>query len=438
MPKIKGGLRVTDREARSRASSVDNVAPSAGRGVPSTASIPGFGSLAPDGLFSKGDFGISNWYGPDPDFLRNNTATLRPLFGRPVAEPDFNPTRSFTDTEKTVAGYVQANYTLGVGDKPLNGLVGVRIVQSDQELIGNLTNGTPVNGSKDIIDVLPTLTGRLKLMENLLFRFSGGRAITRPGFAQLNPVVTLNAPTTTGGANGTGTGGNPDLSNVKSDNYDVSLEHYLTRSNYVSLTGFYRQIEGYVQTFSALETVSGTNYIVTRPRNAGKGHLNGAEATFQYFPDDLPGFLKGLGLHSNYTFIKGEQDVADTRPGAPVGSRVIQPFAQVSKHSYNLIAIYERGAFSARLAYNRRGSYVDTFNGPNPPGDPLRTITVKTTDRMDFSASYQIRKGLTVTFDATNLLNQKFQDYYGTNPATHPRDSRLYDRTVEIGVRFRH
>lgn len=438
LSKIKGGLRATDRDARSRQSSVNNIAPTAGRGVPTTASIPGFGSKAPDGLFSKSEFGASNWYGPDPDFLRNSTAVLRPIFGRPVTEPNFNPTQAFTDTEKTVAGYVQTNYALGVGDLPLNGLIGARIVQSQQELIGNLTNGTPVNGTKDTTDVLPTLNGRLKLMDNLLLRFSGGRAITRPGFAQLNPVVTLNAPTTTGGANGTGNGGNPALDNVKSDNYDVSLEYYLTKSNYVSLTGFYRKIDGYVQTFSALETVSGTNYIVTRPRNAGEGHLKGLEATFQYFPENLPGILKGIGLHSNYTFIKGEQDVADTRPGAAVGSRVIQPFAQVSKHSYNLIAIYERGPFSARLAYNRRGSYVDTFNGPNPPGDPLRTITVKATDRMDFSASYQIGKGLTVTLDATNLLNQKFQDYFGPNPTTHPRDSRLYDRTIEIGVRFRH
>ncbi|MEO7412764.1 MAG: TonB-dependent receptor, partial [Opitutaceae bacterium] len=350
----------------------------------------------------------------------------------------FNPTQAFTDTEKTVAGYLQANYSLGIGDKPLDGLIGVRVVKTDQDLVGNLTNGTAVNGSRDDIDVLPTLNGRLKLIDNLLLRFSGGRAITRPSFSSLNPVVTLNAPTTTGGANGTGSGGNPDLENVKSDNYDVSLEYYLSKSNYVSLTAFYRNIEGYVQTYAALENVGGTNYIVTRPRNAGKGNLDGYEATFQYFPENLPEILKGFGLHSNYTYIKGDQDVADTSPGAAVGARVTQPFAQVSKHSYNIILIYERGPFGARLAYNRRGSFVDTFNGPNAPGNPLRTISVKPTERLDFSASYRITKNLTATFDATNLTDAVFQDYFGPDANLHPRDTRLYDRTYEFGLRYRY
>ena len=53
----------------------------------------------------------AHWYGPDPDFLRDNTAVVRPLFGLPVTEPNFNPTQAFTDTEKTYAGYVQANYS---------------------------------------------------------------------------------------------------------------------------------------------------------------------------------------------------------------------------------------------------------------------------------------------------------------------------------------
>jgi iron complex outermembrane recepter protein len=433
--RIKGGIRLTERDARSRQSSNNNLAPTAGRGVPTAASIPGFGSKAPDGLFSKSEFGASNWYGPDPDFLRDSTNTIRPIFGRPAQEADFNPTQAFTDTESTYAGYVQANYTLGPSDRPLTGLIGARVVKTEQELQGNLTNGTPVNGGKDTVDVLPTLNGRLKLMENLLFRFSVGRAITRPGFAQLNPVVTLNAPTTTGGANGTGNGGNPDLDNVKSDNYDVSLEYYFAPASYVSVTGFYRTIKGYVQTFAALETVGGTNYIVTRPRNGGRGHLDGIEATYQHFPDFFPGWLKGLGWQTNYTFIEGEQDVA--LAGGAVGARVKQPYAQVSKHSYNLIGIYERGPFSLRVAYNRRGKYVDTFNGPNPPGNPLRTITVKANDRLDANVSYRFGRGLTFTLDATNLLDSEYQDYFGPDAQLHPRDTRLFDRTIELGVRYR-
>jgi iron complex outermembrane recepter protein len=43
---------------------------------------------------------------------------------------------------------------------------------------------------------------------------------------------------------------------------------------------------------------------------------------------------------------------------------------------------------------------------------------------------------LTVTFDATNLLNSYYQDYFG-NQAFYPRDTRRFDRTYSIGFRFR-
>ena len=158
--------------------------------------------------------------------------------------------------------------------------------------------------------------------------------------------------------------------------------------------------------------------------------------SYQQFPEFLPEALKGLGVSTNFTYITGDTDAADTSVGAKVGSRVRRAFTGVSKTSYNIVGIYEKGAFSTRLAYNWRGKFVDTFDGPNAPGDPLRTIRVKPTSRLDFNASYKINKNFTVTVDATNLLNQKFQDYFGDDAKLHPRDSRLFDRTIEMGVRY--
>ncbi len=435
---IKVGVRVSDRDAKSRQTSQNDIAPAAGRGQTPTASIPGFGSLAPDGLFSKSEFGASNWYAGNPDFLRDHVDVIRPLFGQPTSEPGFNPTQNFTDTEKTYGGYVQAGYKIDAGQYPLEGLVGVRAVKTDQDLVGNLASGAPVNGSKGQWDVLPVINGRLRLQQNLIFRFSAGRTVTRPNFADLSPVVSLFGSTTTGGALGTGSGGNPDLRSVRSDNYDISLEYYFAKSSYVSLTPFYRSIDGYVQTFASVETIGGQQYIVTRPRNSGKGHLDGAELTYQHFPEFSSSILQGFGWQTNFTYIEGNTQASDPTSTANPAPFVDLPYAQVSKYSYNVVAIYERGGFSTRLAYNWRGSYIDTFNGPNSPTSGIRTIHVKATDRMDFSASYAVTKNLTITFDATNLLNQKYKDYFGDNSALYPRDSRLYDRTYELGVRYRY
>ena len=56
--------------------------------------------------------------------------------------------------------------------------------------------------------------------------------------------------------------------------------------------------------------------------------------------------------------------------------------------------------------------------------------------KLDFSASYALRKGLDVTFDVTNLLNNKYHDYFGPDASLYPRDMRIYDTTYMLGVRY--
>ncbi len=431
--KFKTGVRVSSRDARSRQSSVNDVAPVAGRGVLGTTTVPGFGSLAPDGLFSSSEFGASNWYAGNPDFQRDSVATLRPIFGL-TGEPGFNPTLSFTDTEKTYAGYAQANYKIGTEGNPLEGLIGFRVVKTDEQLTGNLASGAPVNNSASQTDILPVFNGRMKMDEHLYFRFSAGRTITRPNFVDLNPVVSTSVATTTGTGFGTGSGGNPNLKSVRSDNYDISLEHYFGKTSFMSVTGFYRKIDGFVQSFSAPEIIDNKRYDITRPRNTDKSNLKGIELSYRQFFDFLPVAFKGFGMDTNFTYISGETDDR--------AANTTRDLAGVSKYSYNIVAIYEKGPFSARLAYNWRGGYVDTYTGPGgaPASgqDDLRIIRVKPTSRLDFSASYNINDHMTITLDATNLLNQKFQDYFGTNARLTPRDSRLFDQTIELGMRFQY
>jgi hypothetical protein len=42
-----------------------------------------------------------------------------------------------------------------------------------------------------------------------------------------------------------------------------------------------------------------------------------------------------------------------------------------------------------------------------------------------------------VTLDATNLTQEDYQDYF-YNETLYPRDTRAYDRTIELGVRYRY
>ncbi|MEO6003189.1 MAG: TonB-dependent receptor [Opitutus sp.] len=437
LQKLIGGVRWSDRDVAFRGTSRNDVSPAGATNgdrfapsVPKTSSIPGFGSVNDDGPLSY--YSTPKWWGANADYLYANKDAVRALFGLPAGPAGFNPTLGFTDKETVTAGYVNALFGSIIDGKAFDGSIGARVARTSQDLRGFRTDGTAINSSKSQTDVLPVFNSRLKLTDQWQLRFAAGRTMTRPNFGDLNPAVTLNAPTTTGGAAGSGSGGNPDLDTIKSDNYDLALEYYFAKASYVSVTAFHRDIDGYVQSFAATESIGGVNYTVVRPRNSGKGKLDGFEFSYQQFPEALRGF----GWMTNYTYIKGDTDAPDSSPGAAVGARVRKPYAQVSKQSANVILVYEAGKFSSRLAYNYRGEYTDTFDGPNAAGSPLRQIVAKPLGTLDFSVSYAFTRNFTVTLDATNILQEEYHDYF-YDASRYPRDTRAYDRTIEVGARYR-
>jgi len=257
--------------------------------------------------------------------------------------------------------------------------------------------------------------------------------VTRPEFGQLNPLITLVPSGATGTQQyiGTGSGGNPDLQPIRSTAYDASIEWYVARSTSLTAAGFYRDLSGYIQTYSQPENFGGS-YLVNRPRNAGNGYLAGAEVAYQQFFDFLPGALSGLGVQLNGTYMDGKTD--DPINGGK------QRIVNVSHWAYNAVAIYEKYGVSARLAYNWRSSYVDSYNSG---GVQASTILVDPVSRLDFSGSYSPTEWLTLTFDATNILDDVYHDRFkGKNSVTglfydSPRDTRTYDRTIQIGARVK-
>lgn len=89
---------------------------------------------------------------------------------------------------------------------------------------------------------------------------------------------------------------------------------------------------------------------------------------------------------------------------------------------------------SARLAYNWRDKFIDSFA---QPGIQPTTVWVQSNDRLDFSLDYAITKNFTFTFDATNILGHYYHDDFGNLPM-FTRDTRNYDRTIGVGLRYRY
>jgi outer membrane receptor protein involved in Fe transport len=140
----------------------------------------------------------------------------------------------------------------------------------------------------------------------------------------------------------------------------------------------------------------------------------------------------------------------------------------VSKWTYNVIGMFERGPASVRLAYNKRSAYWADWSERADFSSCCTTITtgpqaggviynpyilrqkVHEPGRLDLSASYTFMDRFTLFGDWTNILSkpQKVDlvrmDPTGTvfDPSTSQKVSfawraRYQERILSLGVRFR-
>jgi hypothetical protein len=188
---------------------------------------------------------------------------------------------------------------------------------------------------------------------------------------------------------------------------------------------------------------------ITGPVNTGEGRITGMELQGQAFADFewLPDWARGFGAQANLTYLDAETQQASGPGAAPL---TFQPITDqlngVSKWNYNLVGIYERGGFAARLTYNGRSSYRATqqFRTGGLVGqfNDVYTETARPADRLDLSLNYDIGDRFTVFGDWTNITESNFEQDFssarnGAPRAEYLRYRRYDETTVSLGLRFR-
>lgn len=176
---------------------------------------------------------------------------------------------------------------------------------------------------------------------------------------------------------------------------------------------------------------------IDRPVNLGQTRLQGAEVTFTSFLDidGLPEWMKGFGLQANGTYIDAKGDLQPNF--AATLNNEQQEFPGVSKWTYNLVALYEKPQFSARLAYNYRSKFVTNYTLET--FDPIaHAIKEKGRSQLDFSTSVTPVPNITIAFDIVNLLGNPLQREraYDTGDV-YARQILYLERSYSLGVRFR-
>ncbi len=362
----------------------------------------------------------------NPNELRNNFTAVRQALGIGTA-PSVSPLSVFQATEKTYAGYLMAMFDAG-SSIPVDGNFGVRVVRTQDALVGNqplyaggVQSGyTPIHGNNSYVDVLPSFNMRVHLTENLQLKLAASKTMTRPDFTNLSPSLTL-VP-----ANGQAASGNPNLKPVRSDNYDASLAWFFTPSSSIYGAAFYKNINGFIETtVTPGVVINGIVYNLAQPSSGSNGKVRGLEAGYQQFFDFLPGWLSGFGMQANYTYVNSQA------PSSVKGVTTTLP--QLSRDSYNLVGMYEKGPLSVRVAYNWRSRFFSSLyvGTGSLTANPIYS---KGYGWLDASIDYSINKDATVFFSASNLTRTRLDSYF--TYTDRPGTSMINDREYMLGVRF--
>ena len=204
LSKIQWGIRYVDRNASDQFG--DRYAYAGDLNIPISA-VPLTYVLYPSGF--RGDN-----HAPNPDHLvrpdvrqrlgqhdcssGNSTSTNH--IAADTNDPAINPTSRFNINEKSYAGYGQLNFKIGEGETFADGILGMRVVRTKEDIRGLLVDQcdrrqppvvAPVDYQRSYTDWLPNANINVHFGRNWLLRLAATKTRTRPTFQQLNPRLAL-------------------------------------------------------------------------------------------------------------------------------------------------------------------------------------------------------------------------------------------------------
>lgn len=246
--------------------------------------------------------------------------------------------------------------------------------------------------------------------------------------------------------------GNALLRPITSRNIDLTAEWYFAKAGSLTVGLFDKRLRDIIikqSSFYQLTDSAGRaiDFNVSTPVNGARGSARGVEVAYQQYFDRLPGWLAGFGVQANYTHVKTKRDLYNPvfSPWCTAGNNAANlnlnlngcdtdgrtfgdlPLEYMSRNSYNLALLYDRGPWSARLAWSWRsksllGNNNNGTNGTNGvdsnPDSPTfgqsvvawgLPIWADDYGQLDGGISYKFNDNYRIDFQAQNLTDAKYK-----------------------------
>ena len=313
-----------------------------------------------------------------------------------IGEPSLTPTdpqgslrrnaaRDFDLRETTHSGYFMLEAQPRIFGRLSKLNVGARVSHTDFVVNTFALTGTTLLARTDAnsyTNVLPSANLVVPVTDTFVLRVAVSETMQRAGLAELAPSTFIE-PT-----NRTASGGNAQLKPPVSSNFDMSLEYYASKASLISGAIFVKHVKDFIATTTSEQIFEGFENLglvrATRPDNVDSANVKGFEIGIQHFFDTLPAPFDGLGIIANYTF-------SDSRASNGF------PLVAASKHSFNVVGLYEKGRFSARIAYNWRDDAVFEFTQGRPDVIAARS-------QLDGQFGIDLTDAIALSFQAQNVM----------------------------------
>lgn len=358
----------------------------------------------------------------DPAAIRARVAGLPRAGAQLAAESALD---DFILSEDIDAAYVQG--TLARGAWSL--LAGVRAEHTRFAAAGwQVADGeaiTPRRAGRSYTNWLPTVQARYDLDRATSVRAAWSNAVVRANFGQLAPGISLDSATEA-------TIGNPDLAPLKAHNLDLGVERVLGSDGTVSAYLFHKDIRNFTYATNLAGSGRWAGYTsATSYANGDSAKVRGIELAWQQPLRMLPAPFNGLlvGVNATLTHSRAGIDSFDEDAGTRAGRTIRMPGQ--SNRMANLMVGYERGPLSTRLAANYKSAYLLELG--NDVLDASQDRIVDSQAQLDFSLSWQIDRRWQLSFEASNLNNEKYYVYQGIK--AHNVQYEQYGRTYKVGLK---
>lgn len=365
--------------------------------------------------------------------------------------------KGWTVGEKVTTTYARADLDGELLGMPYRGNFGAQLVNTSQNSTGTTVNNATCTGNTEATcpsstigfgrsynDFNPSLNLNFDVGNDQVVRVGVAKVMARPNMGDMRANAGFSYDSTK--QRYSGESGNPYLEPFRAKSFDVSYEKYFGRKGYVSVAGFYKDLDTYIvktaREFDFAPYVPAglglpTLGTMTQPVNGSGGKIHGVELALNVPFSMLTPALDGFGLMANVSATSSNVSLPTNGFSTQEIGRDSIPLPGLSKNVTNLRAYYEKNGFQVSVAGRKRSDFLGEISDFQ---DNRQLTFIKGETVVDLQVGYEFQtgmyKGLSVLFQGNNLTNAQFQRY--SNTPDNVVEKVKYGKTYLLGVTYKY